>query len=79
MAGWAFIDGGPSRAPYRWKSVGIDPNITVYCGILREGYEALAMYCFGRYITACLGNFCLVTLLLCYLPQLALVLELHFV
>lgn len=57
----------------------IDPNITVYCGILREGYEALAMYCFGRYITACLGNFCLVTLLLCYLPQLALVLELHFV
>ncbi|VAH50474.1 unnamed protein product [Triticum turgidum subsp. durum] len=27
----------------------VDPNITVYCGILREGYEALAMYCFGRY------------------------------
>ena len=40
----------------------VDPNITVYCGILREGYEALAMYCFGRYITACLGKFCLVTL-----------------
>ncbi|KAM3388803.1 hypothetical protein ACQJBY_011128 [Aegilops geniculata] len=34
----------------------VDPNITVYCGILREGYEALAMYCFGRYITACLGG-----------------------
>lgn len=40
----------------------VDPNITVYCGILREGYEALAMYCFGRYITACLGKFCLSTL-----------------
>jgi hypothetical protein len=31
----------------------------VYCGILRDAYEAFAMYCFGRYITACLGELCL--------------------
>jgi hypothetical protein len=37
----------------------INPNTSVYCGILRDGYEAFAMYCFGRYITACLGKFCL--------------------
>ncbi|CAL5018822.1 unnamed protein product [Urochloa decumbens] len=34
----------------------VNPDTSVYCGILREGYEALAMYCFGRYITACLGG-----------------------
>jgi hypothetical protein len=34
----------------------INPNTSVYCGILRDGYEAFAMYCFGRYITACLGK-----------------------
>uniref|UniRef100_A0A0E0DH64 Protein LAZ1 n=1 Tax=Oryza meridionalis TaxID=40149 RepID=A0A0E0DH64_9ORYZ len=34
----------------------INPNTSVYCGILRDGYEAFAMYCFGRYITACLGG-----------------------
>uniref|UniRef100_A0A0E0H4C3 Uncharacterized protein n=1 Tax=Oryza nivara TaxID=4536 RepID=A0A0E0H4C3_ORYNI len=27
----------------------INPNTSVYCGILRDGYEAFAMYCFGRY------------------------------
>jgi len=36
----------------------INPNTSVYCGILRDGYEAFAMYCFGRYITACLGKLC---------------------
>uniref|UniRef100_A0A0E0KTX8 Uncharacterized protein n=1 Tax=Oryza punctata TaxID=4537 RepID=A0A0E0KTX8_ORYPU len=25
----------------------INPNTSVYCGILRDGYEAFAMYCFG--------------------------------
>uniref|UniRef100_A0A0D9W881 Protein LAZ1 n=1 Tax=Leersia perrieri TaxID=77586 RepID=A0A0D9W881_9ORYZ len=34
----------------------INPKTSVYCGILRDGYEAFAMYCFGRYITACLGG-----------------------
>ncbi|CAN6239632.1 unnamed protein product [Urochloa humidicola] len=34
----------------------VNPDTSVYCGILREGYEAFAMYCFGRYITACLGG-----------------------
>ncbi|CAN6276602.1 unnamed protein product [Urochloa humidicola] len=34
----------------------INPNTSIYCGILRDGYEAFAMYCFGRYITACLGG-----------------------
>ncbi|ONM15008.1 Protein LAZ1 [Zea mays] len=34
----------------------INPSTSVYCGILRDGYEAFAMYCFGRYITACLGG-----------------------
>ncbi|KAK3158697.1 hypothetical protein QOZ80_2AG0140430 [Eleusine coracana subsp. coracana] len=33
-----------------------NPDTSVYCGILRDGYEAFAMYCFGRYITACLGG-----------------------
>jgi len=35
----------------------VNPDTSVYCGILRDGYEAFAMYCFGRYITACLGEF----------------------
>ncbi|KAL6633803.1 hypothetical protein ACP70R_026474 [Stipagrostis hirtigluma subsp. patula] len=34
----------------------VNPDTSVYCGILRDGYEAFAMYCFGRYITACLGG-----------------------
>lgn len=34
----------------------VNPGTSVYCGILRDGYEAFAMYCFGRYITACLGG-----------------------
>lgn len=34
----------------------VNPDTSVYCGILRDGYEAFAMYCFGRYITACLGE-----------------------
>jgi hypothetical protein len=40
----------------------IDPNTNVYCGIMRDGYEAFAMYCFGRYITACLGKLYLVAM-----------------
>uniref|UniRef100_A0A0D9VJB0 Uncharacterized protein n=1 Tax=Leersia perrieri TaxID=77586 RepID=A0A0D9VJB0_9ORYZ len=34
----------------------VNPDTSVYCGILRDAYEAFAMYCFGRYITACLGG-----------------------
>ncbi|XP_010242883.1 PREDICTED: protein LAZ1 isoform X2 [Nelumbo nucifera] len=32
------------------------PSISVDCEILRDGYEAFAMYCFGRYLVACLGG-----------------------
>ncbi|XP_057966337.1 protein LAZ1 [Malania oleifera] len=34
----------------------IDPSISVDCEILRDCYEAFAMYCFGRYLVACLGG-----------------------
>nr|CAD1844718.1 unnamed protein product [Ananas comosus var. bracteatus] len=34
----------------------VNPLLSVDCGILRDCYEALAMYCFGRYLTACLGG-----------------------
>ncbi|KAJ3680446.1 hypothetical protein LUZ60_016724 [Juncus effusus] len=34
----------------------VNPSASVDCGILRDGYEAFAMYCFGRYLTACLGG-----------------------
>lgn len=34
----------------------VDPSISVDCGILRDCYEAFAMYCFGRYLIACLGG-----------------------
>ncbi|KAF5751009.1 hypothetical protein HS088_TW02G00019 [Tripterygium wilfordii] len=33
----------------------VDPSISVYFGILRDCYESFAMYCFGRYLVACLG------------------------
>lgn len=33
----------------------VNPAITVDIGILRDCYESLAMYCFGRYLIACLG------------------------
>lgn len=32
------------------------PSISAYCGILRDCYESFAMYCFGRYLVACLGG-----------------------
>lgn len=32
------------------------PSISVYCEILRDCYEAFAMYAFGRYLVACLGG-----------------------
>lgn len=32
------------------------PSFSVDCGILRDCYEAFAMYCFGRYFVACLGG-----------------------
>ncbi|URE26218.1 hypothetical protein MUK42_07147 [Musa troglodytarum] len=33
----------------------VNPSLSVDCGILRDCYEAFAMYCFGRYFVACLG------------------------
>ncbi|RRT71041.1 hypothetical protein B296_00009522, partial [Ensete ventricosum] len=33
----------------------VSPSISVDCEILRDCYEAFAMYCFGRYLVACLG------------------------
>uniref|UniRef100_A0A1D1YRB5 Transmembrane protein 184C n=2 Tax=Anthurium amnicola TaxID=1678845 RepID=A0A1D1YRB5_9ARAE len=33
-----------------------NPSISVDCEILRDCYEAFAMYCFGRYLIACLGG-----------------------
>ncbi|KAL4616420.1 hypothetical protein ACB092_07G197800 [Castanea dentata] len=32
------------------------PSLSVDCGILRDCYESFAMYCFGRYLVACLGG-----------------------
>ncbi|XP_028797869.1 protein LAZ1 isoform X1 [Neltuma alba] len=34
----------------------VDPSISVDCAILRDCYESFAMYCFGRYLVACLGG-----------------------
>ncbi|CAL5049731.1 unnamed protein product [Urochloa decumbens] len=34
----------------------VNPSISVDIEILRDGYEAFAMYCFGRYLVACLGG-----------------------
>ncbi|KAM0942114.1 putative organic solute transporter subunit alpha/Transmembrane protein [Dioscorea sansibarensis] len=34
----------------------VSPSISVDCGILRDSYESFAMYCFGRYLVACLGG-----------------------
>ncbi|XP_077246830.1 protein LAZ1-like isoform X2 [Tasmannia lanceolata] len=34
----------------------VNPTISVDCEILRDCYEAFAMYCFGRYLVACLGG-----------------------
>ncbi|CAM0908614.1 unnamed protein product [Alopecurus aequalis] len=34
----------------------VKPSIGVDIEILRDGYEAFAMYCFGRYLVACLGG-----------------------
>ncbi|RVX12398.1 Protein LAZ1 [Vitis vinifera] len=34
----------------------VNPSISVDCAILRDCYEAFAMYCFGRYLVACLGK-----------------------
>ncbi|XP_062086648.1 protein LAZ1 isoform X1 [Humulus lupulus] len=34
----------------------VHPSIGVDCGILRDCYESFAMYCFGRYLVACLGG-----------------------
>ena len=35
----------------------IHPAISVDIEILRDCYESFAMYCFGRYLVACLGMF----------------------
>nr|XP_016468633.1 PREDICTED: protein LAZ1-like isoform X1 [Nicotiana tabacum] len=34
----------------------VNPAISVDIGILRDCYESFAMYCFGRYLVACLGG-----------------------
>ncbi|CAN0878732.1 Protein LAZ1 [Linum grandiflorum] len=34
----------------------VHPSISVDVGILRDCYESFAMYCFGRYLVACLGG-----------------------
>ncbi|GAV60126.1 Solute_trans_a domain-containing protein [Cephalotus follicularis] len=34
----------------------VDPSISVDIEILRDCYESFAMYCFGRYLVACLGG-----------------------
>ncbi|KAL5066583.1 hypothetical protein RYX36_028320 [Vicia faba] len=34
----------------------VNPSISVDCAILRDCYESFAMYCFGRYLIACLGG-----------------------
>ncbi|KAK9944370.1 hypothetical protein M0R45_009942 [Rubus argutus] len=34
----------------------VNPSISVDCAILRDCYESFAMYCFGRYLIACLGR-----------------------
>ncbi|XP_077236403.1 organic solute transporter ostalpha protein (DUF300) isoform X3 [Tasmannia lanceolata] len=34
-----------------WK-----PRFSIVCDILRNCYEAFALYCFGRYLVACLGG-----------------------
>ncbi|KAL3364021.1 hypothetical protein AABB24_012984 [Solanum stoloniferum] len=34
----------------------VHPAISVDIGILRDCYESFAMYCFGRYLIACLGG-----------------------
>ncbi|KAJ9560668.1 hypothetical protein OSB04_005828 [Centaurea solstitialis] len=34
----------------------LNPSISVDIEILRDCYEAFAMYCFGRYLVACLGG-----------------------
>ncbi|XP_020576557.1 protein LAZ1-like isoform X1 [Phalaenopsis equestris] len=34
----------------------VNPTLSVDCGIIRDSYESFAMYCFGRYLVACLGG-----------------------
>ncbi|KDP42025.1 hypothetical protein JCGZ_03088 [Jatropha curcas] len=34
----------------------VNPSISVDVAILRDCYESFAMYCFGRYLVACLGG-----------------------
>lgn len=34
----------------------VNPSLSVDCEILRDCYESFAMYCFGRYLVACLGG-----------------------
>lgn len=43
----------------------VNPDISVDIGIMRDCYESFAMYCFGRYLVACLGNLSYTSL--CYL------------
>lgn len=45
----------PSYAVESFVSL-VNPAITVQIGILRDCYESFAMYCFGRYLVACLGG-----------------------
>ncbi|GKE35177.1 protein LAZ1 isoform X2 [Tanacetum coccineum] len=45
----------PSYAVESFVSM-LNPSIGVEIEIIRDCYEAFAMYCFGRYLIACLGG-----------------------
>ncbi|KAL7609616.1 protein LAZ1 isoform X1 [Lactuca sativa] len=45
----------PSYAIESFVSL-LNPSISIAVEILRDCYEAFAMYCFGRYLIACLGG-----------------------
>lgn len=47
----------------------VHPVISVHIGILRDCYESFAMYCFGRYLIACLGMIILLLFLKLKLVQ----------
>nr|XP_027060942.1 protein LAZ1-like [Coffea arabica] len=53
----------------------LNPSISVDVEILRDGYESFAMYCFGRYLVACLGGEDCLPHNSCRYPYMAVVLN----